>query len=263
MREKKAVTRELSKRYRRGKKKEKAAILDEFCRLTGYNRSYAARALRRSSSGPRPARKRVRARTYGPEVTQPLVKIWATLDGICGKRLAPFLPEIVTVMERCGELILSEEARVRLTHVSAPTIDRLLAGERKKLEIKGRSGTKPGTLLRHQVPVRTFSEWDEARPGFFEIDLVSHDGGSSRGDFAQTLDMVDVASAWTETRAVKNKAQKWVFEAIQEVEGVLPFPMLGIDSDNGSEFINHHLIRYCEAGEITFTRARPYRKNDS
>jgi hypothetical protein len=118
-------------------------------------------------------------------------------------------------------------------------------------------------LLKHQIPVRTFSEWDEQRPGFVEIDLVGHEGGDPNGDYAQTLDMTDICTGWTETQAVRNKARVWVFEALKEIRKRLPFRLLGIDSDNGGEFINGHLVDYCENEKITFTRARPYRKNDN
>ena len=151
----------------------------------------------------------------------------------------------------------------KLRKISASTIDRLLKRERKKLEIKGRKGTKPGTLLKHKIPIRTFADWNDNKPGFMEIDLVSHDGGNEYGDFAQTLDMTDIYSGWTETRAVKNKAHKWVFEAIREVRKDLPFDLLGIDSDSGGEFINHALYNYCVEEKITFTRGRSYRKNDN
>jgi hypothetical protein len=129
--------------------------------------------------------------------------------------------------------------------------------------LKGRSHTKPGTLLKNQIPIRTFSEWEDRRPGFVEIDLVGHDGGDARGEFAQTLDVTDVCTGWTETEAVKNKAQAWVFQALQDIRNRLPFDVLGVDSDNGSEFINHHLLRFCSEEKITFTRTRSYRKNDN
>ncbi len=130
-------------------------------------------------------------------------------------------------------------------------------------QINGRSNTKPGTLLKNQIPIRTYSEWDEKRPGFVEIDLVGHDGGDAKGEYMQALDVTDVCTGWTETQAVKNKAQVWVFEALEDIKSQLPFELLGIDSDNGSEFINHHLFRFCKEGEITFTRTRSYRKNDN
>jgi hypothetical protein len=147
--------------------------------------------------------------------------------------------------------------------ISAATIDRLLTDTRKKFRIKGRSTTRPGSLLKKSIPIRTFADWDEKVPGFFEVDLVSHDGGAARGDYNQSLNFTDIATGWEEMVAVKNKAQVWVFAGIKEIEERLPFSILGIDSDNGSEFINAHLIRYCEKEHITFTRSRPYRKNDS
>lgn len=147
--------------------------------------------------------------------------------------------------------------------ISAATIDRLLKPEKKKHQIKGRSHTKPGTLLKHQIPIRTFSEWNEQKPGFVEIDLVGHDGGNSSGEFAQTLTVTDVCTGWTDMQAVKNKAQCWVFEALKDIRDRLPFDLLGIDSDNGGEFINDQLYRYCIQEKITFTRARSYRKNDN
>lgn len=264
MGERKAITKELRTRYLKVRKKQKKVILDEFCLLTGYNRSYAARALRKKDSpGKRGTSKKKRNKIYREDVLVPLRKIWAILDGICGKRLVSVLPEIVPRLESFGEIKLSDEAREKLLSISASTIDRMLAPERRKFKLKGRQTTKPGTLLKHQIPIRTFSEWNEARPGFLEVDLVSHDGGDLKGDFAQTLDMVDVFSGWCEARAVKNKAQKWVFEALLEARESFPFDVLGIDSDNGSEFINFHLARFCEQEKITFTRSRPYRKNDS
>jgi len=141
--------------------------------------------------------------------------------------------------------------------------NRLLAPTRKRYRIKGRSTTRPGTLLKKSIPIRTFTDWDEAKPGFFEVDLVSHDGGAVRGDFIQSLNFTDISTGWDEMIAVKNKAQRWVFSGIETIKERLPFSILGIDSDNGAEFINDHLLRYCEKEQITFTRSRPYRKNDS
>ncbi len=194
---------------------------------------------------------------------EPLRVIWATLNGPAGKRLAPFMPQIVEALERCGEIRIEPEVRDKLLRVSAATIDRILAPERARLQVRGRSGTKPGSLLKRQIPIRTFAEWDDARPGFCEVDLVAHDGGNPLGEFCQSLDLTCVATGWTEVRAVPNKAQRWCFEALLDIERSLPFPLLGIDSDNGSEFINHQLVRYCAERGITFTRSRPYRKNDN
>lgn len=279
MQEKKVITREIARRYQKASKKEKGLILDEFVKLTGYTRCYAAFLLRNWGrkirvrfegrdrvvilGGKRRKRERIRERKYDQRVLSALKKIWIICDLICGKRLHPFLSEIIPVLEGFGELNIDEEVREKLFKISPATIDRLLASEKAKFKLKGRSTTKPGTLLKNQIPVRTFSDWDEKKPGFVEVDLVSHDGGNTRGDYCQTLDLTDVCTTWTETKAVKNKAQRWVFEALQEIKDRVPFSILGIDSDNGSEFINDHLLRFCQEKEITFTRSRPYRKNDN
>ena len=283
MNERRSITKETRVKYKRATKKGKMEILNWFVDLTGHNRSYAARLLRKNDHSRvlgtiKMGRRRLvfvektvkrkkakirRQRKYGDDIVSALVKIWAICDGICSKRLAPILPEMIRVLESFGEIELSPEVREKLKQISSATIDRLLAPVRKKYELKGRSKTKPGSLLKHQIKIRTFADWDEGRPGFLEFDLVSHDGGNSRGDFIQSLDAADVASGWTETVAVKNKAQKWVFAGLQEIRSRLPFELLGIDSDNGGEFINDQLLRYCEMEQITFTRSRPYHKNDN
>jgi hypothetical protein len=263
MAERHAVTKQMAKRYARSTKKQRGRSLDELCALTGWSRRRAIRALAQAiDPKPRPPRA-PRARVYGPEILEPLRFVWATLNGPAGKRLAPFMTEIVAALERSGELKVDAEVRSKLCSISAATIDRLLLPERARLRVKGRSGTKPGSILKRQIPIRTFAEWDEARPGFCEIDLVAHDGGLAVGDFCQTLDLTCVATGWTECRAVRNKAQRWCFEALMDVRSSLPFALLGLDSDNGSEFINDQLYRYCSEQGITFTRSRPYRKNDN
>jgi len=263
--------------YRRASKKQKGAMLDQVVSTTGYSRWYARWVLRhtgrRLHAGKqlivRPVlpgsgrQKRQRARVYDEQVVRALVKLWRMLDYICGKRLHPILPELVSVLERHNEFHCDGETRAKLLRISAASIDRLLQPERRKHELRGRAGTKPGTLLKKQIPIRTFSEWDDLRPGFVEIDLVGHDGGQAAGDFCQTLDLTDVATTWTETMAVRNKAQVWVFAALKNLRKNLPFPLLGLDSDNGSEFINHYLTAYCEREKLSFTRSRPYRKNDN
>jgi len=276
MQERRAVTSQTAGRYQRAGKKEKGLILAEFVKLTEYARAYAKRVLRNHGKRLQVDQQRVlvadarkqwsrskRPRVYDEKVVAVLIKIWKIMDYICGKRLQPVMAELVTVLERHNELRCEQQTRAKLLRISAATIDRLLKPERRKYELRGRSRTKPGTLLKHQIPIRTFSEWDEQQPGFVEVDLVGHDGGLATGDYCQTLDMTDVATTWTETMAVKNKAQVWVFEALKNLRKNLPFPLLGLDSDNGSEFINHELQRYCEQEQLTFTRSRPYRKNDN
>lgn len=263
MAERKAVTKEMARRYVKASRKDKGAMLDELCALTGWTRRHACRALAQALS-PAPASQRPsRPRIYGAEEAEALRFIWALLGAPAGKRLAPFLPEIVEVLERTGERAFSPGCRTKLGQVSAATIDRMLAHERAKLRIRGRSGTKPGSILKRQIPIRTFADWDDARPGFCEVDLVAHDGGNGSGEFCQTLVLTCVATGWTEMRALRNKAQRWCFAAIEDVGATLPFPLLGLDSDNGSEFINDQLFRWCAASQITFTRSRPYRKNDN
>jgi len=265
MRERQAITKEMARRYKRAGKRQRGLMLDELCALAGYNRSYAARLLRRRARGSPPSRKRRRGRraTYGRELLEPLSKVWATMGGICGKRLAAAMAATVAALERHGELKLSGEVRAQLLAMSAATIDRLLAAKRRRLRLKGMSHTKPGSLLKSQIPVRTFAEWDQAKPGFIEIDLVGHEGGEARGEFAYSLCATDVASGWTEVRIVRNRARRWTFEALLDIRRGLPFGLLGIDSDNGGEFINAHLLSWCDEQRLTFTRSRAYEKNDS
>ena len=274
MQQRQAVVAKAASRYQRSRKKEKSVILSELVELTEYSRAYARRVLRQHGQRLKPGQQslvvdvrlrapRGRAPCYDEKVKATLIKIWKVMDYICGKRLQPALAEMVVVLERHHELHCDPSTRAKLLRVSAATIDRLLRTERRKYELRGKARTKPGTLLKHQIPIRTFAEWDEQQPGFGEIDLVGHDGGIAAGDYCQTLDLTDIATTWTETMAVRNKAQARVFEALQKVRKNLPFPLLGLDSDNGSEFINDELLRYCKLERISFTRSRPYRKNDS
>ena len=172
------------------------------------------------------------------------------------------LGELVAVLRRFGELDIDEDTAALLVGMSAATIDRRLAPERKKYAVKGRSRTKPGTLLKSQIPVRTWADWDDAVPGFVEIDLVSHDGGNAAGEHAWTLTVTDIATGWTENRSLPSKALKGVMAALDDITAVMPFPIRGIDSDNGSEFINFHLLDWCCKHQITFTRSRAGNKND-
>ena len=273
------MTNAVARRYQKATKKERGRILDEFCATTGFHRAYAAHKLHNTGRkvhktlhgvrtvfvfGERKRRtKQSRPRTYDTTVKPHLERLWALADGLCGKLLAVWIRTTLPRLEQFEEIVLDAAVREKLLSISPATIDRMLAPLRAKSKLKGRSRTKPGTLLKHQIPIRTFCEWNDLRPGFLEIDLVSHDGGILEGDNCYTLDVTDVCTGWTETRVVKNKAQRWVFDALTDIFALLPFPVLGIDSDNGSEFINHHLMRFCTEHSITFTRSRPYRKNDN
>lgn len=263
MAERRAVSKQMARRYERASKGGKGAILTELCALTGWTRRHARRALMAALSPVSPRRRGPRPRTYDRQVVDALRILWRIAGGPAGKRLAPFMTEFVEALERHGELRLDPQVRERLLRVSAATIDRALASERKRLQVRGRHGTKPGTMLRSQIPIRTFAEWDDARPGFCEIDTVGHDGGITAGQFCVTLTLTDVSSGWTEPAAVANKAQRHVHRALLEIADRLPFPLLGLDSDNGSEFINDQVLRLCTERGITFTRSRPYRKNDN
>ncbi|HTH92633.1 transposase family protein, partial [Mycobacterium sp.] len=163
------------------------------------------------------------------------------------------LAELVAVLRHFGELVIDEDTAALLMSMSVATIDRRLAGERAKYRLKGRVCTKPGSLLKSQIPVRTWADWDEARPGFVEVDLVGHDGGNPAGPHAFTLTVTDIATGWTENRSVPDKTAKCVLAALNDIAYKMPFPILGVDSDNGSEFINVHLLQWCTRRQITFT----------
>jgi len=272
----------MAERYKKARKKERVEILDRFTEATGYSRCYAGWLLRNwgrkvviYDKGERivlvgerkKSQKGIKKRPvyYDRKVEEVLNRIWLVLDRPCGKRLAPYLREVVPVLEREEEIVLDREVKRKLFSISASSIDRALKEEKKRWEIKKkRKGyTKPGGLIKNQIPIRTFSQWDEKTAGFIEMDLVDHSGGVERGIFAQTLDMTDVFTGWTETIGVENKSQHYVFIGIDTLRERFPFPLLGMDSDNGSEFINNHLQRYCENNRITFTKSRPYKKNDS
>jgi hypothetical protein len=186
MAERKAVTREMAKRYLEGTKAQKGAMLDQLCSLTGWTRRHARRALAEAGKGVDRRPRSPRPRVYGQEVVGPLRVVWATLDGLTGKRQAQFMPQALEALERWGELTVDPGVRAKLLTISAATIDRVLAPDRRRLQVRGPSGTKPGTLLKRHISIRTFAQWDEARPGFCEVDLVAHEGSSPAGEFCQT-----------------------------------------------------------------------------
>lgn len=247
-------------RYRKGAKSDKGKILDEFVAVTGYHRKYAIRVMngkddkaKRKKPGPR--------RIYQGEVVTALEYIWEVCGRICSKRLHPYLPEIVKVLERNHEIHIIPETKKLLLQMSRSSMDRCLSPT-YKVKPRGLSTTKPGTLLKKSIPVRIYTPWDEEKPGFMEIDLVAHCGNTVEGQYVNTLTCVDICTGWTECQAVFPRSRQTVLQAIKSVRKCLPFELLGIDTDNGTEFINEMLFQYCQYHKITFTRSRPYHKND-
>jgi hypothetical protein len=252
-------------RYKRASRKDKAIILDEFCTTCGYHRKHAIRLLKKFTRFIKPKKKkRGRRPLYSKEViVKPLKKIWLSANLPCSKRLKAVLPLWLPgyVQEYGG---LPAEVTEALIAISPATIDRLLKPVRVKYKGHGRSTTKPGTLLRKQIPIKT-NQWDESRPGFLEADTVAHCGTSMAGMFAFTIDCVDITTGWTEQRAVWGKGETDVLAQIRDIEVSLPFPLLGFDSDNGREFLNYHLLRHFTEREqrVQFTRSRAYHKDDN
>jgi len=252
----------LRKRYKIARKPEKIVILDEFTKTSGYDRKYAIKLL----LGIYQHQKKIIHRPhkiYTKEDADILGEVWKLLGWIASKRIKPQLKLAADELIKAGRITLSADDRKRFIGMSPATMDRLMKKYRKRPKLKGKSYTKPGTLLKSQIPIRTWDEWNENKVGFFEIDLCGHDGGIAKGDFAWTLNWTDVKVQWTEQAAVFNKAQVHVFAGIERIRARLPYPLLGLDSDSGSEFINAHLYRYCIQEHITFTRGRAGRKNDN
>jgi len=248
-------------RYLKANRAGKTQILDEFIATTGYHRKYAIRVLKHGAKA-KGIKKVGRRKTYQGEVVQALEQIWEIYGRICSKRLHPYMSEGIAVLERCHELSLEPEIKQMLLSMSRSTIDRCLKKARFSHPQHGLSTTKPGSLLKKNISIRTFTPWEDERPGFLDIDLVAHCGQTTEGTYLNTLTATDIATGWTECLALPNKTQAAVSQAICELRKKLPFPLLGLDSDNGSEFINDTLYRYCLEQKITFTRSRPYQKND-
>jgi hypothetical protein len=284
MKTRKKVCNEIYRRYQKAGKKNKAKILDEYTETLGYNRDYLAHLLsnwgkeRYATIGgktikfvakepvkrhhkPPGGKKTGRPEKYNKQFVKVLNDIWELFDYKCGKLLSPLIKGIISFL--VIEFSLSDEMRALLETVSPATIDRKLKKEKERFRLKGKRTTKPGSMLKNQIPIRVCFDRDERSPGFFEGDTVSHCGHRNSGQYCQTLTLTDVGSAWTELCALLNNAHRWVKEEIQKTKENLPFPMLGFDSDNGGEFINHQLYDYCVQNNIKFTRTRPYRKNDN
>lgn len=253
----------LKKRYAQATKKERSKILDEYVETTGYHRKHASAILSGKRKRVKRPIRRPRRSIYTAEDAYALNKLSDLFDGINAKLLRAAMDNELTHLYHSGFLEISRACYERLKRISPASIDRVRTRYGRRLSgRKARGRTKPGTLLKDQIPIRTWAEWNEDRPGFTEMDLVAHDGGNPRGEHAWTLDFTDIKTGWTECAASRNKAQIHVFEAIRTVRSRLPFPLLGIDSDNGSEFINDELVRYADQEHLTFTRGRAGHKND-
>jgi hypothetical protein len=238
-------------------------LLNEIVAVTGLHRKSAIRLLHRAPRSAATPSRSGRPLLYGPAVGAPATVLWEAAGYIGAHRLHPFVPELLDRLVRCGELTVAPQVDKLLRQASAATLGRLLAPARAQHPPRRLSTTRVGTWLKHEIPIRTFTEWNDARPGFCEVDLVAHCGSSTQGFYLCTLCAVDIATAWIELEAVWGKGQERVGAAIHHVRERLPVPLLGLDSDNGSEFINAGLYEYCQRHAIHFTRGRAWKKNDS
>lgn len=251
----------LQSRYGSATLDERIRILDEFVALTGYHRKHAIRLLREKPGAAKGTRER--SRLYDEAVRQTITVLWEAADRVCGKRLKALIPKLVDAMERHGHLDLDPLVKTKLFEVSAATIDRMLANARLQIDGQRKRRTGVGSAIRRSIPVRTFADWRDPPPGFFEIDMVEHCGGSKTdGEFVHTLTLTDIASGWTECVAMRTRNQMRVIEAFEKAAADLPFAMLGVDSDNDSAFMNQNVFDYCKEHGLEQTRSRAYKKND-
>jgi hypothetical protein len=248
-------------RYRQASRSDKKNILDEFVAITGYHRKHAMRLLQREMEEPRTPRPR--RCVYDEAVRQALTVLWEAADRVCGKRLKALLPTLIEAMQRHGHLDLDLKIHAALLQVSAATIDRALEGTRSRIDGQRRRRRGVGAAIRRSVPVRTFADWRDPPPGFFEIDMVEHCGGpKSDGDYVHTLVLTDIATDWTECVAMPVRDQTLVVQGLTKAASDLPFAMLGVDSDNDSAFMNETVFDYCRTRQLEQTRSRAYKKND-
>jgi hypothetical protein len=243
-------------------KREKSRILDEYCRNTGQARKYVIRKIQ-PRIDLRPRQRKKRKETYDGQVKADLSKVWEIFDCPCGQRLKPILETEVDRLRELGELRASDETLSKLKKISSATIDRKLKHQREVLHlIRSRGGPKPGYLLKQKIPIR-LTQWDTAKVGYMEMDLVNHCGSSAMGEYVNTLSTTEISSGWWEGEAIMGKSQEYSFWALKEIRERAPFEWKGLDSDNGSEFINQTLYKYCHKEKLEFTRSRPNRKNDN
>jgi len=252
--------RKIHPRYQNASAEVRQQILDEFCANCSYHRKYAIRLLNGPPPQERKLRRRSRCRAYGRPLISVLSAVWEASGYPWSVRLKALLPLWMPWIRK--RFSLSPALEQQLLRISPRTIDRRLQEKKQGIRKRLYGHTKPGTLLKHHIPLKT-DAWDVQVPGFTEVDLVSHSGDRASGEYGHSLNMTDIHTTWVETRVVMGKGQQGVREALEEMRQALPFPLLGIDSDNGSEFINHHLHGYCQGLKIQFTRGRPYKKDDN
>jgi hypothetical protein len=250
---------QMAPRYREASLARKGMMLDFLVEMTGYARKYAIGLLNQEPQGP-PTIRRPRQSRYGSEVQQALGAAWRVTRYVCAKRLIPFLPKLLPYLERKGRIQLNEEHRQQLLVMSSATAELFLHTQRKPAS-RGLSTTKAGTWLKHQIPIRTFAGWEDVQPGFLEADLVAHCGGHTQGSYLSTLTLTDVATGWSECLPLLDLTSDLVVAALERARTLFPFPILGLDTDNGAEFINADVVAYCDREHVTFTRGRPEQKN--
>ena len=268
----------VARRYRSANRGEKSTMLDDFVADTGYNRAYAALVLRNCGrrllyaldesmveavASVKARRGGGRPRVYTEEVRQAVEQLWESFGYLCGKRLVPVIRSSLPFLDEEEFLQVSGPVKRALGRLSPATVDRLLKNRRAAMRLKGNSYTRGTAALSEQIPIRTFGEWQHVVPGHLQIDLVGHDGGVPSGQCCFTLTVTDVCLGWTERRAVINRAAVWVKAALEEIREAIPFPLIELHPDNGSEFINHNLLKYCKDTHLSMTRSRAGRKNDN
>ncbi|MFQ5822113.1 MAG: hypothetical protein ACE5IT_09630 [bacterium] len=262
---KRELVRVTKPRYLKTDKIRKGNILDEFCSNTGYNRKYAITIMQAGYEYDRVERygRKQRKKVYGPDVMTVVIKIWELLEYPCGTRLKPALLPMLKALERHREIRVADQTKQKLKRISPKTLDRRLGREREIRKLKRNRGTtRHGSLLKSSIPIR-ITDWDTNRVGFMEIDAVAHNGGDPAGVFIFSLDLVEIYSGWSEQYAVMGKGRKTVVQAVEEIRQTVPFVLKGLDSDSGSEFINWHMVSYCQSKRLNFTRSRPDRRNDN
>lgn len=264
LKEKYAYVKLLKIQYQKSSKKKKGKIIDELVKNIGYHRKHAIRILstiQKRNLWRKSTFKRARVSSY-LGIVKPLKELWMTSNYLCADRLHPFIPELLKVLLKYHEIEVDDNQKKLLLSVSRSTVGRLLSPVRREMFGKGKSTTRPGTLLKHQIPTQTYTPWDNQTPGFEEIDFVALCGESLKGDYVNIFDAIDIAVCWSELQGLMGKGRFAVTDALDKIRGRLPFPLKGIDSDNDAPFINGHFLNYCQTNQLTFTRCRPYKKQD-